>query len=1344
MYNILINRSEIVPGNAMSVTLTFQLLGGLTISREGRPVSGFHSRKEEALLAYLAVTGRPHTRLFLAGLFWGDLPESRALANLRRALTHLRAVAGEHLRITRQVVEFERESDYWLDVEVFEEQVCKSASWQVGKVACGRVGEYASTRVRELGEAVTLCRGDFLAGFYVKGCPAFEEWVFGERERLRRLAIETLRTLIAVHRVRGEYPAAIAYAHRLLALDLWLEETHRELMLLLALSGQRTAALAQYEQCRRLLAEELGLEPLEETRALYERLVDWEAGKLVDRETGKLVGRETVKLVIREAGKLVDWETGKLVDWETGKLVNRATNPPIYQFTNLPIPQFTNLPIYQSTDLPFVGRGEEHARLLSVWEQVRKGQGKLTLIAGEAGAGKTRLVEEVTRYAKVQGAVTLSGRCYEFGDSVPYQSIATALRSGLSEGAGEPGRRGARVRGSKGDSPPSPALLHPCSPAPLLPCALSPIWLAELSRLLPELRENHPDLPAPIQVSGEAARQRLFEAVARFLCSFSNFPIILFLDDLHWAARPTLDLLHYLTRQVAAEPVWILGTYRPEEADLDHPLTRLRQGLSRDRLVHHLGLKPLTPGAVGALTHALVGDEQEHTSLETFLYRESEGNPFILVETIANLREEGALQWGEGGNWLWRGLPERSALLRSVRDIVLQRVGRLSKPARQYLNLAAVIGRQFDISLLETAAGQDAAAVDEALTEWLERRLVRSVIRNQGAGIRNQSPVISDHWLVNSGYDFSHDKIRAVVYHEISAPRRRVLHRRVGEAFEKLYADRLETVSAALAYHFEQAGATDKALTYLPMAATQAASVYANQEALEYYDRALRLTPAADELRWDILLRQAEIMRLIGWHDQTIEVCKQVLDGGDELWQARAANILSESYRARRDYEQARFYACESNRLMILAEADTETGAPKEQARAMQALGLVEREQGNLDEAQALFEKARALYTASDTPHGAAEALVGLGKVYADRGQHDIARQQFEEAMAVFISLEDRQREAACLRDIGMTHWREGANAAASQVFDKSLSICQEIGDREGEAGSLNGLGLVLITQGAHDETRRYWEESVAIFRELGLEKRVAFGLHNLGILHMSQGYCSDAQQCLEESLTINQAAGAKPSQALDMGWLGKLALHFGEYQAALKYLDAALELDREIGGSTEQDMHLIWRGVAAYETGDLDGALGYIQRAIQSLEGTRVRLKTHEVYRELSQVYLARGEGEKALDAAREALRHAEVIGDGNTLGFALANLGAVCASSLITDAPDPRPYFERGLALLQDGVPASLWHGQALREYGAHLIQCGELNQGEAYLHEARTIFERLGAQGELAKVEAFWNLA
>lgn len=246
----------------MPETLTFRLLGGLTISRAGRPVSGFHSRKEQALLCYLAVTGRPHRRPFLAGLFWGDWPERRALGNLRRALTHLRAVAGDHLLITRQTVEFDRASDYWLDVEEFEGKVDKDTSRQ------------------GLRDAADLYRGDFLAGFYVKGCPAFEEWVLAEQERLRTLALLALRRLVAQHTARGEHEAGILYARRLLALDPWREEAHRELMQLLALTGQRSAALAQYYQCRHTLHANLDVLPDEQTETLYRRIVQESRGAM--------------------------------------------------------------------------------------------------------------------------------------------------------------------------------------------------------------------------------------------------------------------------------------------------------------------------------------------------------------------------------------------------------------------------------------------------------------------------------------------------------------------------------------------------------------------------------------------------------------------------------------------------------------------------------------------------------------------------------------------------------------------------------------------------------------------------------------------------------------------------------------------------------------------------------------------------------------------------------------------------------------------------------------------------------------------------------------------------------
>jgi len=240
----------------MSDVLTLRLLGKPQVSLSGAAVSGFISAKVHALLFFLATTGRPHTREALAGLLWGDMPEAQAGKNLRNALSNLRTLVGPHLLITRDEVAFNRDSPYGLDVEVF----------------LASMADPAGKDLEALHKAVELYQGDFLEGFYVVEALAWEEWMLGRRSLLKGAMLQALHMLVVKHLEREEHAAGIEYANRLLALEPWREETHRHLMILLARSRQRSAALAQYETCRRILAEELGVEPMPETTALYERL----------------------------------------------------------------------------------------------------------------------------------------------------------------------------------------------------------------------------------------------------------------------------------------------------------------------------------------------------------------------------------------------------------------------------------------------------------------------------------------------------------------------------------------------------------------------------------------------------------------------------------------------------------------------------------------------------------------------------------------------------------------------------------------------------------------------------------------------------------------------------------------------------------------------------------------------------------------------------------------------------------------------------------------------------------------------------------------------------------------
>ncbi len=240
-----------------SGVLTLRLLGKPQVEWGAGPVTGFISAKAQALLFYLVVTGRAHARKALAGLLWGEMPEAQASKNLRNALSNLRSLVAAYLLITREDVAFNRNVPYWLDVDVF---------------LAALSGDIWRKDLSSLHNAVELYQGDFLEGFYVGQALAMEEWMLGRRSLLNGLMVQALQTLVVKHLEREENASGIHYANRLLAIEPWREETHRHLMLLLARSRQRSAALAQYEICRKSLTAELGVEPMPETTALYKRI----------------------------------------------------------------------------------------------------------------------------------------------------------------------------------------------------------------------------------------------------------------------------------------------------------------------------------------------------------------------------------------------------------------------------------------------------------------------------------------------------------------------------------------------------------------------------------------------------------------------------------------------------------------------------------------------------------------------------------------------------------------------------------------------------------------------------------------------------------------------------------------------------------------------------------------------------------------------------------------------------------------------------------------------------------------------------------------------------------------
>ncbi|MFQ6059295.1 MAG: tetratricopeptide repeat protein [Anaerolineae bacterium] len=1105
----------------MADTLRLALLGGLEITRDGAALHGFESRKARALLCYLAVEGRPRSRDMLAGLFWGELPEARAQSNLRRVLTNLRRVLASpagalpHLLITRQTVEFNRESDYWLDVEEFEEAIGE-----------GRKAKELSSlipRLSSLRAAVELYRGDFLEGFFLKDCPAFEEWVMIERERLRQMALQALHSLAAHHAARGEYAAGIDYAIRLLTLDPWREEAHWQMMLLLALSGQHSAALVQYETCRRILADELGVEPTEETTALYERIRARELKEQVEEE---------------------------------------PSSPPF----------------------PFVGREEEHAWLVRQWEAARGGTGRFTLVEGEAGIGKTRLVEEVLHYVAESGALLLHGRCYEFGTDLPYQPIAAALRSALNV---------------------ERATLN----------VLPDVWLAELTRLVPEMREIYPDLPEPLQASGEAARQRLFEAAARLLEALvdNRQSAIVFLDDLHWADQSTVDLLRYLLHRLRQAPLWFVGAYRREEMDLDHPFLLLRRALGQEERVALLRLPPLKTEAITRLTHALPGlDDDQAQQLAAYLSRKSEGNPFILSQILQSLEEQGVLQTTDG-EWqldpTWSrgqrsGEEANSSVPFGVREMILGRVGRLPPPARRLLYLAAVIGEEFDLPLLRMAVGEDPQVVDESVGMWLARRLVRGARRASTARLSVSTETSTRPHKPESGshvYDFTHDMIRQVVYESLPLWRRQRLHAQVAVALERFYEGQEEVVVEQLAHHYTGSGDRARALTYLPRAAEQAEQSYAWDAAIRCYSQALAFLPLDDlEAQYDILACRERAYNMAARREaqdadlRALENLAKDLDD-DERWAEVFCRRTEWALRTgcfAMGIEMARQAADLAQRC---ARPDIAAESLRQGARCWDY-------QGHYDQARRWGQQALTFYTEQGDRRGRALALGNLGIIALSQGFLEEAQSYMEETVAEWQTLGDTWRLASSLNNLSMLYHRLGDYGRALTCQLEAHQLAPQTGDLDLDAHSLTSLGIIYHALGQYGEALAAYREALAQGRAAADRKIECYTLLCQAHTLLASGQVTQAEERYRQSLTIQEELDIPVFRAETLNGLADCLLTRGETEKALALLGEAEASFQEVDQSGISET-LVRQAEAHAASGNLEEARQAVERFLATVE---------------------------------------------------------------------------------------------------------------------------------------------
>lgn len=976
--------------------LEIRLLGSPQIEYDGEPIE-VDTRKATAMLAYLAVMGETYTRDALAALLWPDYDQSSARGALRRTLSVLRkALDKDCLEVTRATIGIRPDVEVNLDVEQFQRYLKECEQHGHGsEESCPRC-------IPPLEKAVSLYRGDFLSGFTLRDSANFDEWQFFQTDARKRDLEIALEKLVESYSKQGAFDDAIAHAYRWLAQDPLREEVHRELMRLYAWKGQRSAALRQYRECVRILEQELGVAPLEETTQLYQNIQE-------NKIPEKRVPADSQQYEIQKRHK------------KPGDIFSTRGN-------GLHFPTFTH-------SVPLVGRSGELENMVRIYQGIRT-DGYFLVVSGEVGVGKTRLVEEFLGYVRARGGMTVTANCYEGESDLAYGPFMEGLRIALDQGG--------TIERLEG---------------------ISPHWLMEAARMLPQLSNFFPGsaIVPSSALEGPGAQTRFFESIRQLLlgiCKGESTGVI-FVDDIHWGDAASQDLLTYLVRRLNGYPVLILVTWRDEDMDGSHRLHQLvseSQRLSRGSL---LPLKRLSYEHMVELVHSSApADTEISEEWQARLFQETEGLPFFVVEYLAEGAKTSLEDWSipqtvrdllraristvsETG---WQLLTAAAVIGRSFDLETLREASGRSETEtvqelERLLNAGLIsershgeeIGRTNVPRILFDFNHEQLRAVVYEETSLARKRLlhrrVADALVNQLYNRREYGVMASQ---LAHHYRLAGEESKAAQFFKVA-----------GEYARGLYANK-EALS-----HFQTALALnhpETALIYEEMGDLQ--TLMGDYDAARNnYEAAAALTNADSSARLEGKL--GELYHRIGeWqlaetHFRAAE--EKLGESGDAGERARLYTYWSRTAHHKGESERAIQLARQS---LELAENQQD---PRALVRVHNVLGILARSQGKIDEATSHLEQSLAIAEKLDDIEARVAALNNLALVYGEDDKLDQAIETVKTALELCVRQGDRHREAALHNNLADLLHADGRSEEAMEHLKKAVVIFSEIGEEAGK-----------------------------------------------------------------------------------------------------------------------------------------------------------------------------------------------------------------------------------------------------------------------------------------------------
>jgi tetratricopeptide (TPR) repeat protein/predicted Ser/Thr protein kinase len=700
-----------------------------------------------------------------------------------------------------------------------------------------------------------------------------------------------------------------------------------------------------------------------------------------------------------------------------------------------------------------VGRAAELSESRELWRRAREGHGHAVLLSGEPGAGKTRLAREITIQAALDGAVVLTGGCYEYEATTPYLPFVEAFRRWVREQKDD-----AALRSLLGDA------------------------ATQIAKLAPEIETRLGPFPGRPQLPPHEERLLFFDAVVDVFASLARDKGLLFYaDDLHWADRGTLWLLSHLLRQLREERVLVLGAYRETELDRAHPLAKALVDWNRERLVTRITLRRFDAAETSAQLGALLGENVSGDFTDA-VFRETEGNPFFVEEVLKALIDKGSVK-RESGRWQRCDL-DQLVIPQSVKEAIGGRLNRVSPESNEVLRTAAVLGKTFKFEELVAAAGDQS---EDALLNALDEAVATQLINAD----RSES------------FTFTHDKIREVLYEELNPIRRRRLHRNAAEGLERTPS---HCAVEKLAYHYIQAGDYERGLEYAKQAAAEAERVFAFDEAIAAYGRARDCAEALGLV--DEQLAQEEAI------GKSYLLHGEMMLAGEHF--ERALALATEpALRARLRCEAAASLVITGNPRGLehlreaLAVLDPETN-PLETANALSIEGRFHHLAGRHGKAIELLDRAAALVA----PAAAAETVTTfaapvISQIYAylaganqHSGLFDDADRWARRAIEFGTAHNVPFAQAAGYEFLGEDANHKGEFAAGLEYAEREREVIEKLHSRERRAWT--HFSAAMNSQGLGDTERaeREFIEGTKLAESIGELRVMSLLKGNLAILH--------------------------------------------------------------------------------------------------------------------------------------------------------------------------------------------------------------------------------------------------